>query len=118
MPRRLTVAQYLDGVLSRDRAILGRAISLVESKRPADRLLANELIQRCLQYPKNVVRIGMTGVPGVGKSTLLERLGMHLIEQGLQVAVLAIDPSSSRTGGSILGDKTRMQQLRYTSMPL
>ena len=111
MPRRLTVEQYFDGVVRRDRSVLGRAISLVESKRSADRRLADALIEQCLQHPKQAIRIGVTGVPGVGKSTMLESFGMMLVKQGLQVAVLAIDPSSSRTGGSILGDKTRMQQL-------
>lgn len=111
MPRRLTVEQYFDGVVRRDRSVLGRAISLVESKRSADRQLADALIEQCLQHPKQAIRIGMTGVPGVGKSTMLESFGMMLVNQGLQVAVLAIDPSSSRTGGSILGDKTRMQHL-------
>ena len=111
MPRRLTVEQYFDGVVHRDRSVLGRAISLVESKRPTDRRLADVLIERCLQHPKQAIRIGMTGVPGVGKSTMLESFGMMLVNQGLHIAVLAIDPSSSRTGGSILGDKTRMQHL-------
>ena len=111
MPRRLTVEQYFDGIVRRDRSVLGRAISLVESKRSDDRQLANSLIECCLQRSNQAIRIGMTGVPGVGKSTMLEAFGMMLVSQGLRVAVLANDPSSSRTGGSILGDKTRMQHL-------
>lgn len=98
-------------ILSGDRAALARGITLVESTRGDHQAEAQRLLQRLLPRTGNSVRIGITGVPGVGKSTLIEAFGLHLIEQGHKVAVLAIDPTSSRTGGSILGDKTRMQQL-------
>ncbi len=111
MPRRLTLNAYVNGLNEQNRSVLGRAISLVESKRPADRVLAESLLTECMPRTGSAVRIGITGVPGVGKSTLLDRFGMLIVERGLSVAVLAIDPSSSRTGGSILGDKTRMAQL-------
>ncbi len=94
-----------------DRAALGRAITLVESTRASDRDAAQALVQRCLAKGRKALRIGVTGVPGVGKSTLIDSLGMALIEAGHRVAVLAVDPSSSRSSGSILGDKTRMEKL-------
>lgn len=94
-----------------DRTALARAITLVESTRPADRRLAADLLRMAMQQPARSVRIGITGIPGVGKSTLIDVLGMLLIANGHRVAVLAIDPSSVRSGGSILGDKTRMEQL-------
>ncbi len=94
-----------------DRAALGRAITLVESGRTSDRDSARELVESCLPHAGRSLRIGLTGIPGVGKSTLVEALGMHVIGQGHKVAVLAIDPSSQRSGGSILGDKTRMEKL-------
>lgn len=90
---------------------LSRAITLIESSRPEHQAQANELINRVLPMTGRSVRIGITGVPGVGKSTFIESFGMHLIEQGKKVAVLAIDPSSSKSKGSILGDKTRMEKL-------
>jgi LAO/AO transport system kinase len=90
---------------------LGRAITLVESERPSDRTLANTLIEQCLPLAGRSLRIGITGIPGVGKSTLIDALGMELINRGHRVAVLAVDPSSARSGGSILGDKTRMERL-------
>lgn len=111
MPRRLSVDAYVEGLIAQNRSILGRAISLVESKRSEDRILADALLTECMPRTGSAMRIGITGVPGVGKSTLLDRFGMLLVESGLSVAVLAIDPSSSRTGGSILGDKTRMAHL-------
>ena len=109
--RRLTVEAYAAGVLSGDRALLGRAITLIESQRPDDRPLARALLQRLLPHTGSAVRVGITGVPGVGKSTLIDALGMQRIAAGMSVAVLAVDPSSALSGGSILGDKTRMQRL-------
>lgn len=109
--RRLPIEDYERGVLSRDRTILGRAITLVESRRPDDQALAQRLLTRLLPKTGTAVRVGITGSPGVGKSTLLDALGMHLVEAGHRVAVLAVDPSSSLSGGSILGDKTRMARL-------
>lgn len=93
------------------RVALGRAITLVESERPQDRVLADALVERCLPLAGHTLRVGITGIPGVGKSTLIDALGMALLAQGHRVAVLAVDPSSVRTGGSILGDKTRMERL-------
>lgn len=99
------------GVLAGERQWLARAITLVESKNPEHRILARELLSALGSSAKASRRIGITGVPGAGKSTFIEALGMALVEQGLTVAVLAVDPSSTRTGGSILGDKTRMSRL-------
>jgi len=91
--------------------VLARAITLVESRRPADQRQAQDVIAALLPQTGGAVRVGVTGVPGVGKSTFIDAFGMHLVEQGLQVAVLAVDPTSALSGGSILGDKTRMQRL-------
>src|SRR6201989_1931304 len=98
-------------VRARDRAALARAITLIESRRGDHQAAARELVQALLPHTGKAVRVGITGSPGVGKSTTIDALGMSLIEQGHKVAVLAVDPSSARTGGSILGDKTRMAQL-------
>jgi LAO/AO transport system kinase len=98
-------------VRSGDRAALPRAITLVESTRADHRDQAQQLLLALMPAAGNALHVGITGVPGVGKSTTIEALGMHLIERGHRVAVLAVDPSSTRTGGSILGDKTRMPQL-------
>ncbi len=106
-----TAQQYAEGVLGGDRALLGRAITLVESNAPAHRARAQEVLQRLLPHAGQAIRVGITGVPGVGKSTFIEALGAWLLERGHRVAVLAIDPSSALTGGSILGDKTRMEKL-------
>ncbi|MEM9558008.1 MAG: methylmalonyl Co-A mutase-associated GTPase MeaB [Acidobacteriota bacterium] len=112
MSRRLpSVDELAAGVVAGQRAMLGRAITLVESRRPAHRRLAQELLERLLPRTGAARRIGVTGVPGVGKSTFLEGLGARLLEQGHRLAVLAIDPSSAVSGGSILGDKTRMGRL-------
>jgi LAO/AO transport system kinase len=98
-------------LLAGERAALARAITLVESKRADHRVEARDLIQAILPRTGKAIRVGVTGVPGVGKSTLIDALGMRLVAAGHRVAVLAVDPSSSRTGGSILGDKTRMARL-------
>jgi LAO/AO transport system kinase len=99
------------GVRAGDRSLLAQAITLIESERPEHADLGQRLLQRLLPMTGGSFRVGITGLPGAGKSTLLEALGVHLADQGLPIAVLAIDPSSSRTGGSILGDKTRMARL-------
>jgi LAO/AO transport system kinase len=111
MKRRLTLAEYQDGVLSGNRMILSQAITLVESSLESDQDLASALIQEVLPHSGNSIRIGITGVPGVGKSTFIEAFGKMLLDQGKKVAVLAVDPSSQLTKGSILGDKTRMETL-------
>ncbi|MBS9532289.1 methylmalonyl Co-A mutase-associated GTPase MeaB [Mycobacterium sp. M1] len=105
------VAALAAAVRAGDRAVLPRAITLVESHRADHREQAQRLLLELLPHAGGARRIGITGVPGVGKSTTIEALGMHLVERGNRVAVLAVDPSSTRTGGSILGDKTRMQRL-------
>lgn len=107
----LTLAQLVDGVLAGERSILARAITLVESQRADHRELAGQLVEAILPHSGQSHRIGITGVPGVGKSTFIEGFGRMLTARGQRVAVLAIDPSSSRSHGSILGDKTRMQEL-------
>ena len=94
-----------------DRRALAQAITLVESTRPDHRDRADALLAALPSDPGRATRIGISGAPGVGKSTFIEALGLHLIAQGYKVAVLAVDPSSTRTGGSILGDKTRMEHL-------
>ena len=100
-----------DGVLGGARRALAKAITLVESVKPEHQQRAEALLDRLLPHTGRSIRVGITGVPGVGKSTFIEALGMYLIEQGHRVAVLAVDPSSSVSGGSILGDKTRMEEL-------
>ncbi len=111
MSRDLSVEAYVDGVRRADRATLARAITLVESDLPRHRALAAEVLTQLLPFTGASRRVGITGVPGVGKSTFIEALGMHLVERGSRVAVLAVDPTSGRSGGSILGDKTRMTRL-------
>ena len=111
--RKLTLDDYERGVLAADVGILSRAITLVESNHPAHEALAQELLARLLPRTGGSVRVGVTGVPGVGKSTLIESLGCQLCDRGHRVAILAVDPSSSVTGGSILGDKTRMRLLAH-----
>jgi LAO/AO transport system kinase len=105
------IAELARKVQARDRAALARAITLVESKKPEHRAKAQELLRVLLPQTGNAIRVGITGVPGVGKSTTIDTLGSHLTAAGHRVAVLAVDPSSTRTGGSILGDKTRMLRL-------
>lgn len=108
---RLTADAYAKGILDHDRVLLSRAITLVESRLPSDQLLSEELIQKILPHSGKSIRIGITGIPGVGKSTFIEAFGKHLTSIGKKLAVLTIDPSSQRTKGSILGDKTRMDEL-------
>lgn len=108
---RPVVAELAEAILSGDRVALARAITVIESNRPDHREQAQDLLMRLMPEAGSAHRVGLTGVPGVGKSTTIDALGMYLIEQGHRVAVLAIDPSSTRTGGSILGDKTRMSRL-------
>jgi LAO/AO transport system kinase len=107
----LTVDAYMDGILNFNRTIFSKAITLIESSLPGHQAIAQELIQKCLPYSGKSIRLGITGVPGAGKSTFIEALGKHLTSSGHRLAVLAIDPSSSRSKGSILGDKTRMEDL-------
>jgi LAO/AO transport system kinase len=101
----------VSGVLSGDRAVIARAITLIESRNPDHQSMAQDMIVQLLPHSGNAHRVGITGVPGVGKSTFIDALGTDLTEKGHRVAVLAVDPTSSRTGGSILGDKTRMEKL-------
>ncbi len=108
---RLTIDEYEHGVVDGDRTVLGRAITLIESSSEAHQQLAQELLKRLMPRTGGAARIGITGPPGVGKSTFIESLGMHLVSMDKRVAVLAVDPSSGVTGGSILGDKTRMMEL-------
>lgn len=110
------VPYYVDGVQAGDRLVLARAITLIESSLAEHRELARQVIDKLLVRTGNSVRLGITGVPGAGKSTFIESLGTMLTEKGLRVAVLAIDPSSRRSGGSILGDKTRMENLAINDM--
>lgn len=105
------IQELLEQLASGNRVALGKAITLVESNRPNDALLARDLVRKAMRAGADAVRIGITGIPGVGKSTLIDALGSELITHGHRVAVLAIDPSSTRGGGSILGDKTRMERL-------
>lgn len=109
--KKLSLSEYVNGILASDIAILSQAITLIESNLPEHQTIGQEILKECLPHTGKSVRIGITGVPGVGKSTSIEAFGLHLIENGSKVAVLAIDPSSERTKGSILGDKTRMEVL-------
>jgi LAO/AO transport system kinase len=109
---RLAIDAYVEGVLAGDRAVLARAITLVESERADDAAAAAAVLDALLPHAGRSQRVGITGVPGVGKSTFIDALGMHLVkERGQRVAVLSVDPSSPLSGGSILGDKTRMERL-------
>lgn len=110
-------SQYIDGILGGDRLILARAITLVESAREADREIAGRIVEECLPHSGSSIRVGITGVPGAGKSSLIEALGLYLTgARREKVAVLAIDPSSRISGGSILGDKTRMTALAASDL--
>jgi len=102
---------YIQGVLARDRRVLAKTITLIESSLPAHQEMARIIIDRLVPYAGKALRLGITGVPGVGKSTFIESLGTILVRKGHQVAVLAVDPSSKRSGGSVLADKTRMEKL-------
>jgi LAO/AO transport system kinase len=115
--RLLSLGQYVEGILRSDRTILAQAITLVESSRQADRAIAEQIVEECLPHSGKSIRVGITGVPGAGKSSVIEVLGNHLISDcGKKVAVLAIDPSSRISGGSILGDKTRMSSLSASDL--
>lgn len=109
--RQYTTSEFVEGILKGNITILSQAVTLVESSRYEHEQIAQEIIEKCLPYAEKSVRIGITGVPGAGKSTSIDVFGMHLIGQGHKLAVLAIDPSSERSKGSILGDKTRMEAL-------
>ncbi len=106
-----STAAYVEGILAGNRTVLSQAITLIESSLDAHQGIAQEIIEKCLPFSGNSMRIGITGVPGVGKSTFIESFGRHLTSLGKKLAVLAIDPSSERSGGSIMGDKTRMELL-------
>ena len=110
-PAAFNIDDHAKGVLSGDRVMLGRTITLVESRKAEDNRTALQVLQQILPHTGRSIRIGITGVPGVGKSTFIEALGEHVIAQGRRLAVLAIDPSSQRSSGSIMGDKTRMENL-------
>ena len=107
----LTVDEFVEGIRSGNRNILSRAITMVESSRPEHEQTAHAILDRCLDSGRRSIRIGVTGSPGAGKSTFIEALGLEIVHENLRVAVLAIDPSSVRSGGSILGDKARMEKL-------
>lgn len=111
----LKVEDYVNGIIKGDRTILSKAITLIESSLPGHNKLAQEVIEKCLPYSGKSLRVGITGVPGVGKSTFIEALGKYLTGKGHKVAVLAVDPSSEISKGSILGDKTRMEKLATDS---
>ena len=110
--RKLTAADYVEGILKGNVTILGQAVTLVESTVPEHQAIAQEVIEKCLPYSGNSVRVGISGVPGAGKSTSIDEFGIHVLkEKGGTLAVLAIDPRSERPKGSILRDKTRMEKL-------
>lgn len=110
--RQMSVGEYVEGIVKGDVTVLSQAVTLVESIKPEHQVLAQEVIEKCLPYSGNSVRIGISGVPGAGKSTSIDVFGLHVLEEkGGKLAVLAIDPSSERSKGSILGDKTRMEKL-------
>ncbi len=111
MRPRLTASDYIDGIVNGDRTVLSRAITLVESRLSTDGELAQRVLEGVLPRTGNSLRIGITGVPGVGKSTFIEAFGQHIVSLNKSLAVLTVDPSSQKTGGSILGDKTRMETL-------
>jgi LAO/AO transport system kinase len=107
----MDIQDYIDGVLSQNRRIVAKTITLIESSLPVHQEMAKAIVNALLPYAGKAVRIGITGVPGVGKSTYIESFGLQLVQQDHRVAVLAVDPSSSKSGGSIMGDKTRMERL-------
>ena len=103
--RQLSVAEFVEGIVKGDVTILSQAVTLVESVKPEHQAVAQEVIEKCLPYSGNSIRVGISGVPGAGKSTSIDVFGLHVLEKGGKLAVLAIDPSSERSKGSILGDK-------------
>ena len=108
----LSVQDFVDGIVKGDVTILSQAVTLVESVKPDHQAVAQEVIEKCLPYSGNSIRVGISGVPGAGKSTSIDVFGLHVLERSAgKLAVLAIDPSSERSKGSILGAKTRMEQL-------
>ena len=109
--REYTVDEFVDGIVKGNMTVLSQAVTLVESTKPEHQSVAQEVIEKCLPHSGKSVRIGISGVPGAGKSTSIDAFGLHVLEKGGKLAVLAIDPSSERTKGSILGDKTRMEKL-------
>lgn len=109
--KHLTASEYAEGIISGNRTLLSRAITLIESALPKHNALAQKILEYCIPYSGNSIRIGITGVPGVGKSTFIESFGNHITSKSSRLAVLAIDPSSTISKGSILGDKTRMEDL-------
>lgn len=109
--RQWTVNEYVEGIVKGDVTMLSQAVTLVESVKPDHQAVAQEVIEKCLPYSGKSVRIGISGVPGAGKSTSIDVFGLEVLEKGGKLAVLAIDPSSERSKGSILGDKTRMEKL-------
>ena len=109
--KRLSVEEYLEGIRRQDRVVLGKVFSLVESNLASDKVIAQNLLTACKSYVSDTYRIGITGPPGVGKSTFINAMGAHVIGLGEGLTVLTIDPSSEVSHGSILGDKTRMESL-------
>ena len=110
--RQLSVVEFVEGIVKGDVTILSQAVTLVESVKVEHQAVAQEVIEKCLPYSGNSIRVGISGVPGAGKSTSIDVFGLHVLEKYAgKLAVLAIDPSSERSKGSILGDKTRMEQL-------
>jgi len=116
MQKRHTIEKYVEGVLSGNRVVLSQAITLIESQLPADQALSQQVLSQILPHTGNAIRVGITGVPGVGKSTFIEALGSQITAIGKKLAVLAIDPSSLRSKGSIMGDKTRMEELAHNPL--
>jgi LAO/AO transport system kinase len=111
MPLRLSLNEYFEGILNCNRVVLSRAITLIESNLPFDKLLSQQLLEMLLPHTGGSIRIGITGVPGVGKSTFIESFGNLITDFNKKIAILAIDPTSQRNKGSIMGDKTRMETL-------
>lgn len=111
--KRLTTEEYIAGILDGNMSILAQAITLTESLLPEHYRQSQEIIEQCLPHSGKSIRIGITGVPGAGKSTFIEAIGNNIIDQGHKLAVLAVDPSSELSKGSILGDKTRMETLAH-----
>jgi LAO/AO transport system kinase len=109
--KKYNLDEYYDGIINGDRVVLGRALTLIESKIKDDNDLSNKIIDKCLSHSGKSIRIGITGIPGVGKSTFIETFGLYLLDKKKKVAVMAVDPSSNVSGGSLMGDKTRMDRL-------